>query len=182
MHGLSTILSLIFKLLGKIFRLFGINAILTIIFVIELLACIGYASEEYDYDKNNRDYKLTEVESVEKLDKNDPLLKDLDLLMGDNDNFYLVRIKVDNIYSETLSVPSMSAETEDGEMVVSRRITYYGNDMTGHSVYSRIPEGTQSVISYIVDISDYKLEETDAVRLYDFSGDDNQSILVPLPK
>lgn len=182
MHGLSTILSLIFKLLGKIFRLFGMNGILTVMFIFELIVCIGYASEEYDYDKHNRDYKLTEVESIEKLDKSDALLKDLDLLVSDHDNYYLIRIKIDNIYSEELTVPSMSAETEDGEMVVARRITYYGSDLPGYSAVSCIPEGTKSVISYVIDISDYKLEETDAVRLYDFSGDENQSIMVPLPK
>lgn len=182
MNGLSTVISLIIKLLGKIFRAFGINGILIIMFVVELIGCIAYASEEYDYDNDRRDYRLTEVEAVEKLDKDNPLLKERDLMVSDHDNYYLVRIKVDNLYSESLMIPSLSAETEDGELVVIRRITYYENDLAGHSVYSSIPEGTQSVISYVIDISDYKLEETDAVRLYDFSGDDNQSILVPLPK
>lgn len=182
MHGLSTVISLIVKLLGKIFRTFGINGILIIMFVVELIVCITYALEEYDYDSNRRDYRLTEVESVEKLEKDNPLLKECDLMVSDHDNYYLVRIKVDNLYSESLMTPSLSAETEDGELVVIRRITYYENDLAGHSVYSCIPEGTQAVISYVIDISDYKLEETEAVRLYDFSGDDNQSIMVSLPK
>ena len=182
MHGLSTVISLIVKLLGKIFRTFGINGILIIMFVVELIVCITYALEEYDYDSNRRDYRLTEVESVEKLEKDNPLLKEWDLMVSDHDNYYLVRIKVDNLYSESLMTPSLSAETEDGELVVIRRITYYENDLAGHSVYSCIPEGTQAVISYVIDISDYKLEETEAVRLYDFSGDDNQSIMVSLPK
>lgn len=182
MHGLSTVISLIVKLLGKIFRTFGINGILIIMFVVELIVCITYALEEYDYDSNRRDYRLTEVESVEKLKKDNPLLKEWDLMVSDHDNYYLVRIKVDNLYSESLMTPSLSAETEDGELVVIRRITYYENDLAGHSVYSCIPEGTQAVISYVIDISDYKLEETEAVRLYDFSGDDNQSIMVSLPK
>ncbi len=182
MNALSTVISLIIKLLGKIFRAFGINGILTIMFVVELIVCIAYASEEYDYDSNRRDYRLTEIESVEKLDKDDPLLKEWDLMVSDHDNHYLIRIKVDNLYSESLMVPSMSAETEDGEMVVIRRNTYYENDLAGHSAYSCIPEGTQAVISYVINISDYKLEETEAVRLYEFSGDENQSILVPLPK
>ena len=182
MNALSTVISLIVKLLGKIFRTFGINGILIIMFVVELIVCITYALEEYDYDSNRRDYRLTEVESVEKLEKDHPLLKEWDLMVSDRDNYYLVRIKVDNLYSESLMTPSLSAETEDGELVVIRRITYYENDLAGHSVYSCIPEGTQSVISYVIDISDYKLEETEAVRLYDFSGDDNQSIMVSLPK
>jgi len=182
MNGLSTVISLIIKLLGKIFRAFGINGILIIMFIVELIGCIAYASEEYDYDSNRREYRLTEVESVEKLEKDDPLMKKWDFTVSDRDNYYLIRIKVDNLYSESLMIPSMSAETEDEELVVIRRMTYYENDLSGHSAYSCIPEGTQSVISYVINISDYKLEETEAVRLYDFSGDENQSILVPLPK
>jgi len=182
MNGLSTVISLIIKLLGKIFRAFGINGILIIMFIVELIGCIAYASEEYDYDSNRREYRLTEVESVEKLEKDDPLMKKWDFTVSDRDNYYLIRIKVDNRYSESLMIPSMSAETEDEELVVIRRMTYYENDLSGHSAYSCIPEGTQSVISYVINISDYKLEETEAVRLYDFSGDENQSILVPLPK
>ena len=182
MHGLSTILSLIFKLFRKIFRLFGINAILTIMFVIELISCIGYAVEMYNYDSVRRDYKLTEVESVVQLDKNDPIIDDMDLLTNEHDSFYLVRVKIENRYSERLSIPSMSAETENGDIVIARRVNYYGEDLTSSSASACIPEGTQTVLTYLLEISDYELEETDTVKLYDFSKEENQSIIVPLPK
>ena len=182
MHGLSTILSLIFKLFGKIFRLFGINVILTIMFIIELISCIGYAVEMYDYDSVRRDYKLTEIESVVELDKNDPVIDELDLLVNEHESFYLVRVKIENRYSERLSIPAMSAETENGDIVIARRVNYYGEDFSGTSVSACVPEGTQTVLTYLLEISDYKLKETDTVKLYDFSKEENQSIIVPLPK
>lgn len=182
MHGLSTILSLIIKLFGKIFRTFGINAILTILFVIELIACIGYASEMSDYDSNNRDYEFTGIESIEELDYKDLLLKEYDILTSEHDHYYLVRIMVDNRYSERLSYPSLSAENQNGDIVTIRRISYYGNDMQNHSVYGYIPEGTQTVLTYLLEISDFRLEETDEVKIYDFSGDEETEIRVQLPK
>lgn len=183
MHGLSTILSLLFKLLGKIFRTFGINAILVIFFVIEIIACVGYAEEMSDYDKNRYDYELKEVESVVELDRNDPMLKQYDMLTSDHDRYYLVRIKINNHYSERLAVPAMSAETEDGELVVATRITYYGNDMRGeHSVTNYIPEGTQTVLTYIIELSDYRLEQSNVVKMYDYRGSQKQSFLIELPK
>ena len=136
----------------------------------------------YDYDNNKRDYKLTEIESVVELDRDDPIFKEVDVLTSEHDHYYLVRFKLDNCYSEELTIPSMSAETENGDIVIARRITYYGDDMSGHGVYECIPEGTETVVTYMLEIGDYRLEDTDAVKLYDFSGDDNQSILVPLPK
>jgi hypothetical protein len=182
MHGLSTILSLLFKLLGKIFRTFGINTILTIFFVIELIACIGYASEMSDYDKNSRDYEFVGVESVVELDRNDPMMKELDILTGENDHYYLVRVKINNRYSERLSVPAMSAETENGDIVIARRITYYGDNMSNHSISTYIPEGTQTVLTYMLDVSGFRLEETNVVKLFDFSGDKNKTLTIELPK
>lgn len=182
MHGLSTILSLIFKLIGKIFRTFGINAILTIIFIIELVGCIGYISEMYNYDNDKRDYEITEIESVVELDREDPIFIEEDIFTSEYDHYYLARVKIYNRYSEELAIPSMSAETEKGDIVIARRITYYGNDMSGHGVYESIPEGTQAVVTYMLEIGDYRMEDTDAIKLYDFSGDDNESMLVPLPK
>ena len=92
-----------------------IGTIIILVLSLVVIGCIAYASEEYDYDNDRRDYRLTEVEAVEKLDKDNPLLKERDLMVSDHDNYYLVRIKVDNLYSESLMTPSLSAETEDGD-------------------------------------------------------------------
>lgn len=182
MHGLSTILSLIFKLIGKIFRTFGINAILLIFFVIELIACVSYVSEMSDYDKNSRDYEFTGVESVVELEKDDPILKEYDVLTSDYDHYYLACVTVENSYSERLSFPAMSAETESGDLVVVRRITYYGDDMADHSVSAYIPAGTRTKLTYMIEISDYRLAQTDCVILCDFTGDKEQSLTIPIPK
>lgn len=182
MHGLSTIVSLIIKLFGKLFRTFGINSILLILFLIELVACIGYASEMSDHDSNSRDYEFTGIESVEELDRDNPMLKQYDILKSDQDHYYLVRVKTVNNYSEKLSLPSVSAETEGGDIVIARRIGYYGDDMAGHRAYTYIPEGTQTVLTYLIEISDYRLEGIEEIKLYDFTGEENQSIMVQIPK
>lgn len=182
MHGLSTILSLIFKLLGKLFRVFGINAILVLFFVIELAACIGYASEMYGYDSNRRDYEIVGIESVEELGREDPLLKKEDILASESDHFYLVRIKVHNRYSESLSFPSLGAETEDGDIVIARRLMYYDDGVQEYNFFAGIPEGTQMILTYVLQISDHKWEDTESVKLYDFTGKKEESIVVPIPK
>lgn len=181
MHGLSTIVSLIIKLLSKLFRTFGINSILLLVLILEAFICFGYASETKDEDPKRKEYEFTGVE-IKEVDYNDPMFKELDILTSEYDRYYLIDLGIKNNYSEALSYLTIDAENEKGADMNCYRVRYYGDNMNDYPIQNYIPEGTEGLFTYLLTVGDYQYDETGEVKLYDFSGDKDQYISVTIPK
>nr|MBQ8253797.1 hypothetical protein [Lachnospiraceae bacterium]MBQ8253817.1 hypothetical protein [Lachnospiraceae bacterium] len=181
MHGLSTILSLIIKLLSKLFKVFGINSILILVLVLEIFICVGYASETKDDDRRTKEFEYTGAEITE-IACDDPVIKEQDIYVNKDDHYYLVELKIKNNYSDPLSYLTIDAKNGKGSDLSCYRIRYYGNDMNEYPIQNYIPEGTEGTFTYLLIVDDYQYDETNEVKIYEFSGDKKQFISVTIPK
>ncbi len=181
MHGLSTIVSLIIKLLSKLFRTFGINSILLLVLILEVFICFGYASETKDEDPKRKEYEFTGIE-IEEVDYDDPIFKEMDILASEYDHYYLIDLGIKNNYSEALSYLTIDAENEEGADMNCYRIRYYGDNMSDYPIQNYIPEGTEGTFTYLLTVGSYQYDETSEVKFYEFSGDKDRFISAVIPK
>ncbi|MBE5881403.1 MAG: hypothetical protein E7289_03695 [Lachnospiraceae bacterium] len=180
MHGLSTIISLIIKFFAKLFKAFGINGILIVVLIFEIMFCVGYASETKDDDRKNSEYDFTGIEITE-VAYTDPIVEEQNLV-SEYDHYYLVKIDIKNRYSEPLSYFTIDAKNEQDDRMICRRIGYYGSDMSHYSTQNCIPEGTEATYTYLLTVGSYQYDETNEAIFYEFGGDKDQFISVAIPK
>lgn len=162
--------SILTKLVMKVFKWFGINGILTLVFLAEIFACLAFVSEKSTDEEAI--YEFANVESVEKLDYDDERLAWQGIDGWDDVNYYLVGLRIDNFYSKDLYYHHLGAEDQDGNYVTCTRYQYYGRDTSQYSIYEYVPAGTSSVLYYFIEIRDYKADSVESIRLFDYNATD----------
>ncbi len=179
MNGLSTIISLIVKLFSKLFRTFGINSILLLLFILEITICFAYVSDEADRDSERSEYQFIDAQ-ISEIDKDDPMFKHINYEPIGSEHCYLVELEVDNNYNDKISFLSLEAEDQNENYVSFRRVDYYGSEMSGYS-NECIPEATKAKVKYLMAISDYRYDETEQVRLFEYDKKEHY-ITLDIPK
>lgn len=179
MNGLSTIISLIVKLFSKLFRTFGINSILLLLFIIEIIICAAYVSEEADRDSERREYEFVNTQ-ISEIDKDNPMFDHINYEPIGSEHCYLVEMEIDNNYVDKITYLPLDAEDQDENYVSFRRVDYYGDEMSGYS-NECIPEATKAKVKYLLAISDYRYDETEQVRLFEYNKKDRY-ITLDIPK
>lgn len=164
MTGVSTLSSFVLRIIMR----FGVNGFLTLAFIVEVFACAFFLSDNSREDEV--DYRFAQVESVEKLESTDERLAVQGLRFGDDENYYLVGVRIDNYYSEDVAYMRLGAEDQNGEYISCTKVQYYGRDVSNYNMFEYIPAGTSVVNYYIINFSDYKADSVESIRLYDYNG------------
>ncbi len=185
MRLVSSAISLFVSLIMKIFTWFGCNGILVLVLVIEIVCCVGYTVGTSGYDQKSSEYSLTGVESVAELEAGDPLLQQNDVdTLSDDDHYYHVRIKAFNKYCNPLGYLSLDAQTTEGDWIVCRHMTYYGEDLTDYEygVSAVIPAATEGIFDYLIHMRETYFEKSNIVEISDFSEGTDEVLTVTLPR
>lgn len=181
MRGLSTILSWIIRLLYKMLRKFGINSILILFLVMEVIGCLGYVVEAGTYDSDRREFDFVSAELTE-IAPDDPVLGQHGYQPYDRDVYYLVRVSIKNRYSEPLSYLSLDAVNEHGHDLSCQSVNYYESELDGYGMKECIPAGAEGELLYVLSMSDSIYEESSQVTLSEFGENGETFITADIPK
>lgn len=164
---------------------FGLNMVLTIIFIFEVAFVGGILAERDEEKRDQYEVLGATVEQVVDVDSaNEEQLKYLQDNGGyDANKLYVVSMEIDNPYDEPIEldfVPSaILGETDEGDTVICDRVTYYGDYYGYDKPYCEmIPGHTTVNVEYYLVLNEY--EECNEINLYPYhETDEYVTVLMP---
>lgn len=167
MHVASHILAKIIEGCIWFVKKFGVNGFLVIILVVEF-PVVYLASDSIGSDyRGARNYKIKNVDvhpaDEETVRQNCPAL-DYD---GEQ-NYYEVTAYLTNFYGKEMPYALLHAENQDGDYLVLEHIPYYDTAVLKHydmSYRDVVPAGVTKPYHYILELTDFEVEQTSEVVL-----------------